>query len=184
MLIETIRKAKDGDEAEMMQLIAKFSPAMKKYAYKLREDDALEELQYYFVKLIYTFPLRQFEEAEEYVLIDYIAKSVFSFYVKRLKKHIKNSRIQLLADLPEEQVYAIECRTATYDDYSTALLGDVKRLLNAKEYEVIYALYYRDLSVIELSKEMHVSRQNINQIKNRALRKLKAGMNENYEKKG
>lgn len=174
MLYQLILRAQCGDSDAVIEIIQKFVPLLKKYAYKLHNEDAYENLQCDFLGLIYSIDLSRFSNPNDMVLTEYFSKSVYSYYVKRLKEHIKNKQMLDLSDLSDSQINEIESKLSMTEDESNMLIDDLKKLLTEKEFVVIYHIYYMENSVVALAKEMKTSRQNVNQIKRHALDKLRS----------
>ena len=53
MISTLIYNAKFGDKLAMEQLLHKFHPLLKKYANKLKYEDALSELTLFFIELVH-----------------------------------------------------------------------------------------------------------------------------------
>ncbi len=63
--------------------------------------------------------------------------------------------------------------TSTTNDYSLLFFSDVQKVLSAREYQVILLLFRDGYTVAETAKLIGRSRQAVNHIKNRTLKKLK-----------
>lgn len=176
MLYQTVMDARAGSQEAAEYLMNRFSPLLYGYAKKLYKEDAFEDIQCDFWEVIMQAPLENLRASEDCVLIRYFERAVQSKFIKRLKKVIDEKNTLSYADLMDQDKYKIECDTAVWDDHSRGFFHSIKGLLNEKEYNVICALYYNEWSVPELAQELGVSRQNINQIKNRALKKLRSAL--------
>lgn len=88
MLLNLIRAAQDGDQNDMLLLIQKFSPILKKYGKMLKYEDAINDLTLYFIELIHQFDAEKMSSTCDGAIIKYIAKCIYHFYLKLRKKHI------------------------------------------------------------------------------------------------
>lgn len=52
MIYNLLIKAQQGNQEAMLELINRFQPLLKKYARKLRYDDAYEDCQLFYIELI------------------------------------------------------------------------------------------------------------------------------------
>lgn len=173
MLYQLIVRVQDGDSNAALELVQKFTPLLRKYAYKLYVEDAYENLQCDFLGLLYSIDLNKFSDPNDMVLCEYISKSVYSYYVQHLKEYIKSKNVLNTSALNDTQIYEIEGKLATTEDESNILIDDLKKLLTEKEFIVIYHIYYMEATGVELAKTLETSRQNVNQIKKHALVKLR-----------
>lgn len=167
-----IQAAQAGEQDAAWELIQKFQPLLKKYSYKLHTEDAYEELVCFFLEVIHTLPLKKFQNPLDAVFVTYFSKSIYSHYIKLIQKSISDKKFLPFSSLEENQQYALEKDLSTDDDSSNLLLQDLQKALTEKEFAVIYGIYYIGYSSAELAKKLSTSRQNINQIKQYALRKL------------
>ena len=172
MLYVLIQTAQAGEQDAAWELIQKFQPLLKKYSYKLHTEDAYEELVYFFLEVIHTLPLKKFQNPLDAVFVTYFSKSIHSYYIKLIQKNISDKQLLPFSSLEENQQYTLEKGLSTDDDSSNLLLQDLQKALTKKEFAVIYGIYYMGYSSAELAKKLSTSRQNINQIKQYALRKL------------
>jgi DNA-directed RNA polymerase specialized sigma subunit len=54
MICRLLARAQQGDDEAMLELINRFQPLLKKYAKKLRYDDAYEDCLLFFIELVKT----------------------------------------------------------------------------------------------------------------------------------
>lgn len=173
MLFQTISAARSGSETAANELITQFSPLLHRYARDLHTEDAYEDMRCDFWEIITSMPLDRMKDTSDFALLGYFKKAVRTRFIKRLNRITAAKGTLPYSDLMDSEKYKLECRTARWDDYSRGFFHNIRHLLNEKEFSVIVSLYYDDISVPELADSMGVSRQNINQIKNRALAKLR-----------
>lgn len=173
MLEEKFRSAQAGNKDAALAIIEQFMPLIKKYAKKTSEEDATNDIQYRLCELIYSINLQQFKTLNDAVLTSYVSKAIHSFYVKSIKRSTANKEVVSFSELSDNQLYEVESELSAWDSYSNISLQDLHRVLTDKEYYVIYCFFYLDIPVLRIAKGLNTSRQNINQIKKSALKKIK-----------
>lgn len=176
MLIGKISNAQQGNQSDMLFLIEKFTPLLRRYARKLHTEDALSELILAFIELVQYFKIDAMKCTSDGAIVNYIAVSIRNEYNMRLRKEVTAT---------EEFV--------SWDDYIEANLhqaGVINPLdeidqgsfveflsqfstLSEKEKFVLTAVYQNGYSSTALSEVLQTSKQNINQIKLRAQKKIK-----------
>ena len=80
----------------------------------------------------------------------------------------------MTSDLSEEQQYYIDVLTARSDNHNLVMDDNTQNILNANENRVIYLSYVEGYSTAESARMSNQTRQAVNQLKHRALDKLKA----------
>ena len=148
----------------LLPIIQKFLPLLKKYAFKLNYEDAFSDLQLFLISLIVKIDTEQF--STEGQLVSYIHISLKNEYIHISKKKNQEGKIILFAEFYEEDK---KC-----DKTNDMMFKELKLYLSQSEYDVIFNHYYLGTSISQIAKEKRISRQAVNQIKNRALKKLRA----------
>lgn len=97
-----------------------------------------------------------------------------NYYNKRIKKVIGLKNEILLSDLTQEQMYYVEARTAKEDKRDILKELKVSNVLNKNEYQIIRLIYMEGYTSAEIARMANKSRQAVNQIKIRALKKIKS----------
>lgn len=181
MIKETILLAQRGNQLAMLQLIEKFTPLLSKYTYRLHHEDALNDLTLEFIELIHKISVDKLSNASDGALINYIAVSVRHSYISLLKKILSNSGVddscswETLSDAQQSE------SNRSYDE-----LGDYQQFLDLlytypdltpKERELLLWVFYYEYSSAEIAQKFSQSRQNINQIKLRAIKKIRKYFN-------
>lgn len=180
MLIDWIRSAQRDDENAMLYLITRFVKLIRKYARKLQYEDAENDLTLDFIELIKTLDVKKLNNSSDGAVVNFLVQSTYHFYVKRLDAIMKRVRNEtVLVNLDLTQNHASEEIMAMYDDLSVSELFPPK-LLTKREEQILIAIYEVGYSVSDIATSLHVSRQNLNQIKKRAEAKLRK--NWNFEK--
>lgn len=173
MLKNLIERAQEPDNEAMMELINKFGPLLRKYARKLIYEDAYEDLVLYFIQLIHRLELKKLLSNEDGPITNYINVSIRNFYNKKVPDIIQSKKEILHTNLSEEQLYYIESVSAETDKTDFLFEMGIQQILNESEYQVIYLIYVEGYSVVEIAKVINKSRQAVNQMKVRALIKLR-----------
>lgn len=173
MLIDLIRSAQKDDEHAMVQLINRFDKLFQKYGRKLRYEDAKNDLIVDFIELIKTFDFEKINNTSDGAIVNFLVKSTYRFYLKHLKIFMNKSNMEVpLCDLDSSQMQILERRLAMQDSLSVSELFP-KNVLTLKEQKILIAIYQEGRSVSDVAAFLHVSRQNINQIKKRAESKIR-----------
>lgn len=179
MLYDQIRKAQGNDKDEMLKLIERFVPLLRKYSRKLNYEDAYEDTVLFFIELVKGIRLDRLSCTEDGVLTAYISVSVKHFYDKKIAEAIGRQREVPFSELTEDQAYYAETNSAREDKASFFLELGAANLLNRKEQHVIHQIFVEGYTTAEIARRTHKSRQAVNQLKHRALKKLR----EAYEDK-
>lgn len=174
-LANDIRRAKAGEEDAQLYLIGKFMPLIKKYSYKLNYkdyEDAKSELTLKLLELISTFPLDRMQSQTDGALVNYISSSIYHAYLSLQRvQFAQTSGLLSLDQMTEEQLHhRKDLRTEPPPDPD----WQISEGLTGREAHVLTMVYSYGYTSAEIATRMGTSKQNINQIKLRALRKLKA----------
>lgn len=173
MLIDLIRSAQEGNQDEMLLLIGKFSGLLKKYGRKLRCEDAENDLTADFIELIKTYQFEKLNNSSDGAIVNFLARSVYRFYLKRLQVLMEKTPGEVsIEDLTPAQKDRLSAQIAVENETSISFLIPESQLTQ-KEIYVLTAVYEKGYSVSKLAEILQVSRQNVNQIKKRAEKKLR-----------
>lgn len=182
MICRLLAKAQQGDEEVMLELINRFQPLLKKYAKKLRYDDAYEDCLLFFIELVKTVDLKKLNITKDQAVVSYIKVSVTHFYSKKTRRLSEKEREIAFSELTEEQRYYVETKTAKQDEQNIFTELGVDKFLNPNEKRILYLVYGKGYTTAEIAKKYHKSRQTVNQLKMRTLKKLR--QMGNWEKGG
>lgn len=170
MIIDDIRNGQNGDQQAILDLIKKFSPILKKYAWKLKTEDAYYDLQLEFLETILHLDYTKLRETSDGAMVQYLSQSVYHAYIKLLRHLIDNKvptvSIDELADsilYPNSLFYESPC---IFNEFPSTML-------TFQEADIFYKIEIFGYSAAELARERGTSRQNVNQIKRRAVDKLR-----------
>ncbi len=162
-----------GDANAALELVEKFRPLIKRYAFFLHREDSFEDLQCFLLSMLKTWDMSRLSSTDDATVIRYIANSVKNEYIALSKNRAKERGTSYLEDATVQQVIEYEQKTSTWDQYSQLTLQDLHKVLNEYEFAILYALYFEQRSVAEVAQQKHKTRQAINQTKIKALQKLK-----------
>ncbi len=173
MLIDQIRSAQAGNQDEMLFLIRKFSGLLKKYGRKLRYEDAEYDLTADLIELVRTCQFEKLNNSSDGAIVNFLARSVYRFYLKRLQVLLEKTPSEVaIEDLTPAQKDHLSAQIAVENETSISFLIPESQLTQ-KEIYVLTAVYEKGYSVSKLAEILQVSRQNVNQIKKRAEKKLR-----------
>ena len=152
MIIDDVRSSQKGDQQAVLDLINKFSPALKKYARKLETEDAYYDLQVEFLDLI-----------------------LHHDCIKLLRQLIDNKMPNISTDdLTDSMLYQSCC----IDSLKDFTLDIPSTLLSPLEADAFFQISILGYSAAELARKEGVSRQSINQAKQKAILKLRRYLQE------
>ncbi|MFD0736612.1 sigma factor-like helix-turn-helix DNA-binding protein [Planotetraspora mira] len=164
-----VNKAKLGNKDDIMVIIEKFNPLIKKYSNKLNYYGAESDLIINLIEVIKKIPLEQNSNLmEEKYLIGYISKSLRYKYIRLSKEH--NENFEIYVELNE----SIFNKSCNYNIEQIIVIRDLISRLS-KEYEkIIYEIFIKGKTELDISQELKISRQAVNKKKNNALKKLRS----------
>lgn len=170
-IIKHIIRAKDDDQA-LLQLIDGFQPLLRKYTRKLGYDDAYQDLQFAFIKTIYHLQSIDFKGKDNQSAKAYIKRSVISAFLQIIRKNNHRPPELVESSLSDKQCDEMEEKSAYYDSYDGLDEYGLKCYLTEKELDVLYHTIIKGETSQSIANKEHVSKQAINQIKNRAIKKI------------
>lgn len=165
-IYDTALLAKKGDPIALSSLIQIFKPLIYKYGRHIDGEDTEQDLTLLLWQLLYKLPLQNDDLHENKMIFSYIAKSLERQYFKLSKR--RSRMIEAEIDLPSNFTIA-----DPHDFTRRLCLNDLIRRLNPSEYRILVWIYCFGYSVKEIAAVLHISRQAVNQMKIRALRKLR-----------
>lgn len=173
MIIDDIIKIQNGDSDSTLKIIEKFNPILKKYAYSLYYEDAYDDLLVDFTELLFNISVEKIQNKDDGCIISYLTRSIHNSYIKKLIKIKQMRNFTIYSDLTEKELYYIDSLTSTNDTYINTDFDLLKKFLTNPEFIIIKMIFYEGYSVAETANANGITRQAVNQMKNRALKKLK-----------
>lgn len=178
MLAEKIAQAQAGNEQSMLEMIDRFKHLLGRYARLLRYEDAQNEMTLEFILLMKRIDTSIFKGKGDGAVVNYIVQAVKHIYIRLSKQYdILRTKELLMDDLSDEQRYYLEgCMVSPDDellDFMTLLSAAA---LTSTERNVLIMEFYYGLSSADIAKGQAKSRQSVNQVKKKALKKLYASI--------
>lgn len=168
MLIELVDSSA-RNEQDLLTLLKQFDPLLKKYGRQLGTEDGYKDMRLEFIEFIRSFNKKEHPYLQDGAMVNYIAVSMKNRYRKLLRQKIKNN----FHTVPWDSVSSVNCNdnNICYNRCSLIPILDSK-VLTKKEIAVLILCYEHGWTSAEIARKMNVSRQNVNQIKRNAIRKL------------
>lgn len=173
MLKDLIIRTQDKNDEALLMLIEKFKPLMKKYAWKINCVDAYDEILLYFIKLMKNIKISNLRNQTDAGIVTYISKSIHSYYCHQIQKIIRTNNEVVMSDLSDEQLYLVQGAMSAKDKTNVFVEWGFEQYLTSNEIKVIYLIFVQGYSSVEVAKIRKQSRQSVNQIKKRALEKIR-----------
>lgn len=168
-LIEIAKKANCGDKEAILEIIVKFTPLIKKYSRLLYYDGADTDLIISFIETIYSLPVSG-NMKEDKEVVAYITISLRNEYIKLSKKYSEIKKMEIPLD---DKLYCIKSN----DDFDTnILIDDLMDNLSSLQKYILMEIFIEDRTEIAISKELKITKQAVNNAKNRALKRLRKEM--------
>lgn len=173
-LLNKIIKAQEDHKTALEILINDFTPLIKKYAKRMDYEDAFADLRLQFIEIILGIDPKRFAEYEEYQMLSYLNTSVRNAYIKLSKDKCQREEHSFLVENVLDEI-----DKAHVDNYDDLFFDDIKKYLSKKEFEIIYRNFYCGVTIADIAKERGITRQAVNQVKTRAIKKLSKAFNKN-----
>ena len=90
-----------------------------------------------------------------------------------LFRSLERNREIAFSDLSKEQKYYVEAKASRPDETDVFVELGIDNRLNPNEKMVIYFVYVKGYTTTELARKLLKSKQTVNQMKHRALKKLR-----------
>lgn len=164
-ILEKVVDYREGNNEALLDIIEIFNPLINKYSRLLDGEDTKQDLAIHLISVLNKVKLHNKDLCKDKVMVAYIAKSIRNEYIRLSKK---NRKIIL-----NESELNLDIEIAYEGFESEFEMLDTFKVLTEKESYIMKLLYVYYLSVNEVADFMKISRQAVNQSKNRALKKLK-----------
>lgn len=163
-IYEKIKRVKSGEKDYLEEIIDLFSPIINKYSRLLDGEDTKQDLIIHLIKLINKIPIDNSNGFEEKAILGYIGKSIRNEYIRLSKLADKKKIKEIELDLDIE---------IDYEEFESEMeMLDLFNVLTEKEAYIMKLIYVYYMSVPEVAESMNITRQSVNQSKNRALKKI------------
>lgn len=150
-LYSCIQAIQDGDKEQALAFLEKFSPLLKKYAYFLQTEDALQELQCFLLAFVKNSHLNKLTSSTDGAIISYINKTIYHHYIALSKGNRHKIPTVSIEDKSDFDSLQFDSNFGESDTYSNLLLMDLQHALTADEYHVIYDHFFRQYSIQEIA---------------------------------
>ncbi len=170
MIIDNVRNGQCGNQQAVLDLIDKFTPLLKKYARELKTEDAYYDLQAEFLELILCIDCNKLRETSDGAMVQYLSQSIYHAYIK-LRRHLIDNKVPTISadELTDSILYQ---NSIIYENHCN--LFDIPHtLLTPQEANIFYQICILGHSSAELARKNKISRQAVNQTKQRAISKLR-----------
>ena len=157
-LYTCIQEIQHGNKEQMLALLEKFTPLLRKYAYFLHSEDAYQD---------------KLTISTNGAIINYINKAVYHQYISIIRDSKAQIHTVNIDDQEDYDPLEYDIQFGQSDTYTGLLLQDLKHVLTEQEYYVIYEHFFQQRSIQEIADKVGQTRQGINQCKNTALKKLR-----------
>lgn len=175
MIIDTVQESQRGNQEATLELIKKFEPALRKYARKLETEDAYYDLQLDFLETINAIKCDELKQRGDGALVNYISRSIRHACANRIREIIAQKTV---SDSIDETPDAVFYRNSAYHQPKFPCLDIPKDLLTSLEKETLFLIHTMGYSASEVARSRGVTRQNVNQVKLRAEKKLRKYLTE------
>lgn len=127
-----------GDANAALELVEKFKPLIKRYAFFLHREDSFEDLQRFLLSMLKTWDTSRLSSTDDATVTRYIANSVKNEYIALSKQKAKERGTSYLEDATLPQALEYAQKTSTCDQYDQLTLQDLHKVLNEYEFAIVY----------------------------------------------
>lgn len=166
-LSKLIKNAKNHDEKAMLEIIKRFQLLIKKYAKQLKYEEAESDLIISLIEIIKCINLNSLNSSNEGVIVTYILRSLNNRKIDLFRKYVKNKQEETELNL---DILGVEFNNTIENNL---IIESIFKTLTEVQKKVIKRKYIYGYSNVEIAEELNISRQAVNQTKNRALEKIK-----------
>jgi len=174
-LNELIINSKNGDQESMAILLDMFDPLISKHARLLNYEEAKTDIIIGLIERIQYNDNFCPEGMSEGAVVNYLKTCVMRLRVDLIRKRISKSKLD---EISTEDDYSFGSISSFENDLITSTLVEC---LPRNQKEIIDKIYIQGFKVSEVAHELGVSRQAVNNMKNKALYALKEMINEREE---
>lgn len=171
-----IVEIQSGNNDSLLSMLEKFDPLLKKASYKLNWEDAFEEFRVYFISLLKNIDITNFRNKSDPAFCLYFKRSIYNYLIVCTKKKENLEKANFIDDLSIYDTRFFECQNSCSDTYDELLIADLRKTLNELEFQIVIALYFDNLSVVQIADNLNISRQSVNSTKLKALKKMRISL--------
>lgn len=173
-LINHIEEYKKGNSEEILEIIKIFSPILNSFSYKLRYEDAFNDLQLHLILTVFKLDLNKLNNKTEGAIVNYVAKSIYYEYIRLSRDQCRKKEMEIYEKDDENR---IENVFGKEDDYSIIFFESLKGFLTEKEFDVIKMIYYNDLPIKYIATKIGKSKWNVYKLRDSAFAKIRKNIN-------
>lgn len=165
------------DQNAMYEIITRFSPTISKYAKEMRYDeDFRSDMILHLIETVYSIDLAKFRIPNDYAIINYISNTLYHqyIYLSRNQVRIRRNENHFENDQMEEWL-GIDESTSEKIDY-VLLDNTMKQVLTKREYYCVKLMIVDGIPAKDVAGKLGISRQTVNENKNRGLKKLRLAL--------
>lgn len=160
--------AQQNNQEALQDIIIQFNPLLQKYASQLDYEDGRNDLVVFMINFIKHINLHRFEADAQ--LTAYLEVSVRHEFYRLAKKHQKLIQSEQLTENKDIEKLQQSFTIDTECDFVIDVCRSDR--FTQKERNVLYLHYVLDYSIAEIATAYRISRQAVNQLKNRAIKKM------------
>lgn len=168
MLKSKISDLQAGNYLVAGEMIEKFDPIIRKYGRKLGGEDGYQDMALFFITTLNTFPVDKLSNTSDGAIVNYLKATIYHGYIDLSKKACEIKDREYSTD-----VFPEASEELNYDYFEDIISI---RSLSEKERNVLRLMFKQDCSAAEVARMIGTTRQNVNQIKHKALKKLKEAL--------
>ncbi len=167
-----VKKAQNGDEKSMMEIIEKFKPLTKKYSRKLNYDDAEVDIIIFLIETIKKIPIfTNINLNKDECIVGYIHTSIKNRYISLSKEYMSINSHETPLDINIISHYTLQDDQESINNH--IFIFHLLDKLPPYQKQIIKNIFIDNMPETALSNRLHVSRQSVNRAKNRALSNMK-----------
>lgn len=163
-LITLIKKFREKDMSVFPVIFAEFEGLLHHYSLKCQAEDTFEELTVFLLELLYKVDISRFQQTTGEGLKRYIAVSLRNKYIALSKAG---------TDLKKNNQFLDDFVSLEPDFLEEYIFLEGLNELTEKQRKIIIFKYLHNYTNNEIAKILKISRQAVNQIKNRAVETLR-----------
>ena len=163
-LLPLLKEIQEQNMTHFAEVYAVFERLLACFRFRLKEDDAMQDLTLFLLELIYSLDTDKFIADDSEAIKRYIAVCLRNRYIALSKQ--KNVYRMMSGELYEGLAADLPCEEQIELKYALRRLPDKQRLV------IVYRYFY-GYSIEEIANRLSVTRQAANQLKKRGLAALK-----------